>query len=123
MLGSFVLSSGYYDAYFTKAQQVRRLLVEKTNVIFNQFDAIILPNSPGTAFAFGEKTEDPITMYLADIFTVFANLTGLPSISLPLFWHSNGLPFGVQVMTNQFSELSLLQLSSTWMKQYKEKRK
>ncbi|MFM9908729.1 MAG: Asp-tRNA(Asn)/Glu-tRNA(Gln) amidotransferase subunit GatA [Chitinophagaceae bacterium] len=123
MLGSFVLSSGYYDAYFTKAQQVRRLLVEKTNVIFNQFDAIILPNSPGTAFAFGEKTQDPIAMYLADIFTVFANLTGLPSISLPLFWHSNGLPFGVQVMTNQFSELSLLQLSSTWMKQYKEKRK
>ncbi len=122
MLGNFVLSSGYYDAYFTKAQQVRKLLVEKTNLIFSQFDAIILPNSPTTAFPFGDKTQDPISMYLADIFTVFCNLTGLPGISLPLFWHSNGLPFGVQVMTNQFSELSLLQVSNHWMQHYKEER-
>ena len=122
MLGNFVLSSGYYDAYFTKAQQVRKLLVEKTNLIFSRFDAILLPNSPTTAFPFGEKTQDPISMYLADIFTVFCNLTGLPGISLPLFWHSNGLPFGVQVMTNQFSELSLLQVSNHWMQHYKEER-
>jgi aspartyl-tRNA(Asn)/glutamyl-tRNA(Gln) amidotransferase subunit A len=122
MLGNFVLSSGYYDAYFTKAQQVRKLLVEKTNLIFSQFDAILLPNSPSTAFPFGEKTQDTISMYLADIFTVFCNLTGLPGISLPLFWHSNGLPFGVQVMTNQFSELSLLQVSNHWMQHYKEER-
>ena len=122
MLGSFVLSSGYYDAYFTKAQQVRQLLVKKTNLIFSKFDAIILPNSPGTAFPIGEKIKDPIAMYLADIFTVYCNLTGLPGISLPLFWHSNGLPFGVQVMTNQFSELSLLQLSNQWMQSYREKR-
>jgi len=122
MLGSFVLSAGYYDAYFTKAQQVRQLLVKKTNLIFSQFDAIILPNSPDTAFPFGEKSKDPIAMYLADIFTVFCNLTGLPGISLPLFWHSNGIPFGVQVMTYRFSELSLLQLSSQWMQLYKEDR-
>lgn len=123
MLGNFVLSSGYYDAYFTKAQQVRNLLLQKTRVIFNHFDAILLPNSPNTAFPFGEKIEDPISMYLADIFTVFSNLVGVPGISLPLFWHSNGLPFGVQVMTNQFSELSLLQLSNKWMRLYREERK
>lgn len=122
MLGSFVLSAGYYDAYFTRAQQVRQLLVKKTNLIFSQFDAILLPNCPTTAFPFGEKSNDPIAMYLADIFTVFCNLTGLPGISLPLFWHSNGIPFGVQVMTNQFSELSLLQLSNHWMQSYREER-
>lgn len=122
MLGSFVLSSGYYEDYFTKAQQVRQLLAKKTELIFSKFDAIILPNSPGTAFPIGEKIIDPIAMYMADIFTVYSNLTGLPGISLPLFWHSNGLPFGVQVMTNQFSELSLLQLSNHWMQSYREKR-
>ncbi|MBC7848986.1 MAG: Asp-tRNA(Asn)/Glu-tRNA(Gln) amidotransferase subunit GatA [Chitinophagaceae bacterium] len=122
MLGSFVLSSGYYDAYFTKAQQVRKLLVEKTNLIFSEFDAIILPNAPTTAFPLGEKTDDPIAMYLADIFTVFCNLVGLPGISLPLFWHRNGLPYGVQVMTNRFSELYLLQLSNQWMQLYREER-
>lgn len=120
MLGNFVLSSGYYDAYFTKAQQVRQLLLKKVNLIFSRFDIILLPNSPGTAFSFGEKLKNPISMYLADIFTVFCNLTGLPGISLPLFWHSNGLPFGVQVMTNQFSELSLLQVSDQWMHLYRE---
>jgi aspartyl-tRNA(Asn)/glutamyl-tRNA(Gln) amidotransferase subunit A len=122
MLGSFVLSAGYYDAYFTKAQQVRQLLAKKTDLIFSRFDAILLPNYPGTAFTFGEKSDDPIEMYLADIFTVFCNLTGLPGISLPLFWHSNGIPFGVQVMTNRFSELSLLQLSNQWMLSYREER-
>jgi aspartyl-tRNA(Asn)/glutamyl-tRNA(Gln) amidotransferase subunit A len=120
MLGSFVLSAGFYDAYFTRAQQVRQLLVDKTNLIFKDFDAILLPNAPTTAWSFGEKSSDPIAMYLADIFTVFCNLTGLPGISLPLFWHNNGLPFGVQLMTNRFSELSLLKISELWMKQYKE---
>jgi len=119
LLGTFVLSAGYYDAYFTKAQQVRRLLVEKTNLIFNNFDVIILPTVPGTAFSLGEKINDPISMYLADIFTVFSSLTGLPAVSIPLFWHNNGLPFGVQAMTNRFCELSLLQLSHQWMVKYK----
>ena len=119
MLGTFVLSAGYFDAYFTKAQQVRQLLVEKTDMVFNEFDVLILPTSPTTAFSAGEKTDDPIAMYLADIFTVFSNLTGLPGISIPLFWHSNGLPFGVQAMTNRFCELSLLQLSHKWMQLYR----
>jgi aspartyl-tRNA(Asn)/glutamyl-tRNA(Gln) amidotransferase subunit A len=119
MLGTFVLSAGYYDAYFTKAQQVRQLLVNKTNLVFNQFDALILPTAPSTAFKIGEKMEDPIAMYLADIFTVFSNLTGIPGISIPLFWHSNGMPYGLQIMTNRFCELSLLQLSHQWMQRYR----
>lgn len=120
MLGTFVLSAGYYDAYFTKAQQVRKLLVEKTALIFNEFDLLLSPTVPSPAFRLGEKLADPLEMYAADIFTVFSNLTGLPSISLPLFWHSNGLPYGVQIMTDRFCELSLLDLSSQWMHQFKE---
>ena len=119
MLGTFVLSAGYYDAYFSKAQQVRRLLVDKTKAVFADFDALILPTSPTTAFSFGEKTQDPIAMYLADIYTVFANLTGLPGISIPLFKHSNGMPFGLQVMTSKADELTLLQLSAYLMQHYK----
>jgi aspartyl-tRNA(Asn)/glutamyl-tRNA(Gln) amidotransferase subunit A len=119
MLGTFVLSAGYYDAYFTKAQQVRKLLVEKTNLIFKDFDFLIFPTSPSTAFKLGEKLSDPVEMYAADIFTVYSNLTGVPSISLPLFWHNNGLPYGVQIMSNRFSEISLLDLSDKWMQQFK----
>jgi aspartyl-tRNA(Asn)/glutamyl-tRNA(Gln) amidotransferase subunit A len=119
MLGTFVLSAGYYDAYFSKAQKVRRMLTDKTNDIFQHYDAIILPTCPSTAFAIGDKSDDPIAMYLADIYTVFANLTGLPGISLPIFKHSNGMPFGLQVITNKLSEVTLLQLSSIIMKQYK----
>ena len=119
LLGTFVLSSGYYDAYFSKAQQVRKLLVDKTVSVFTDYDAIILPTSPTTAFEIGEKTADPIAMYLADIYTVFANLTGIPGISLPLFRHSNGLPFGLQVLTNKMDELTLFALSDLLMKQYK----
>lgn len=119
MLGTFVLSSGYYDAYFSKAQQVRRLLVNRTEAVFAEFDALIMPVSPGTAFSFGDKSNDPVAMYLADIFTVFANLTGIPGISLPLFKHSNGMPFGIQVMTKKADELTLLQVSDWLMKNHK----
>ncbi|MBL0357619.1 MAG: Asp-tRNA(Asn)/Glu-tRNA(Gln) amidotransferase subunit GatA [Chitinophagaceae bacterium] len=119
MLGTFVLSAGYYDAYFSKAQQVRRLLVNKVNEIFKDFDALILPTAPTTAFTIGEKKDDPIAMYIADIYTVFANLTGVPGISLPLYKHSNGMPFGLQVMTNKFTETTLLQLSGLLMQHYK----
>ena len=114
-----MLSAGYYDAYFTKAQQVRKLLVDRTNLIFNDFDVILLPTSPTTAFKIGEKMDDPIAMYLADIYTVYANLTGIPGISIPLFTHTNGMPFGVQAMTNRFKELSLLRFSHLMMQQYK----
>jgi aspartyl-tRNA(Asn)/glutamyl-tRNA(Gln) amidotransferase subunit A len=115
MLGTFVLSTGYYDAYFAKAQKVRRKLVEKTDLVFSEFDFILMPTSPSVAFKTGEKTNDPIAMYLADIYTVFANLTGIPGISLPLFKHSNGMPFGIQLMAKQFNELSLLQASQQLM--------
>ena len=119
LLGTFVLSAGYYDAYFTRAQQVRKLLTERTELIFNDFDVIILPTAPTTAFLIGEKTKDPISMYLADIYTVYANLTGIPGISLPLFRHTNGMPFGIQAMTNRFKELYLLEFSHRLMQQYK----
>jgi aspartyl-tRNA(Asn)/glutamyl-tRNA(Gln) amidotransferase subunit A len=117
LLGTFVLSAGYYDAYFTRAQQVRKLLIERTDLIFKDFDIILLPTSPSTAFRIGEKTSDPIAMYLADIYTVYANLTGIPGISVPLFTHTNGMPFGVQAMTNRFKELTLLQFSHLMMQQ------
>lgn len=120
MLGTFVLSSGYYDAYYSKAQKVRRLLSDQMELIFKEFDAVILPTVPSTAFSLGQNNHDPIAMYMADIFTVLANLTGLPAISIPVFWHSNGLPFGLQVMTNRFQELSLLQLSHKWLSEYRE---
>jgi len=118
MLGTFVLSTGYFDAYFTKAQQVRMLLKEKTHQVFEDYDFIILPTSPSTAFKIGEKSNDPIEMYLADIYTVMSNLVGIPAISLPLFKHSNQMPFGLQIMANNFHELSLLQASDLLMHKY-----
>ncbi len=112
MLGTFVLSTGYYDAYYTRAQQIRRRIQEQTELIFKDFDIILLPTTPAPAFKFGEKSHDAVEMFLADLFTVFANLAGIPAISIPLFRHSNGMPFGIQAMTNQFEELSLLQFSN-----------
>ncbi len=115
MLGTFVLSSGYYDAYYSKAQQVRKKLAETVTRIFEKYDAIVLPNSPTTAFAIGQNEKDPIATYLADIFTVFANLTGVPAISIPLYQHSNGMPFGLQIITKKQDEQTLLQLSDILM--------
>jgi aspartyl-tRNA(Asn)/glutamyl-tRNA(Gln) amidotransferase subunit A len=111
MLGTFVLSEGYYDAYVTQAQKVRQILLDEIKEIFKQVDAVILPVSPTTAFKIGEKNSDPIEMFLADIYTVFANLTGIPAISIPLFKHSNGMPFGVQLMASHFNELNLIDFS------------
>jgi aspartyl-tRNA(Asn)/glutamyl-tRNA(Gln) amidotransferase subunit A len=120
MLGTFVLSEGYYDAYYTKAQQVRKLLVNQTEKIFKNFDAIIIPTVPTTAFSIGCMEKDPIAVYLADIYTVFANLTGIPAISLPLFKHNNNMPFGVQIMANKDKEVPLLHISERILKKYKE---
>jgi len=103
MAGTFVLSHGYYDAYYTKAQKVRRVLTDKTEAIFAEYDFILFPTTPSTAFDI-DGVKDPIQMYLQDIFTVHANLTGHPAISLPLGKHSNGLPFGIQVMAKKFDE-------------------
>ena len=119
MLGTFVLSTGYYDAYFSKAQKIRRLLSERINEIFQDYDAVLLPVSPTTAFSFGETDKDPLSVYLADIYTVFANLTGIPAIALPLFSHSNNMPFGVQVLCNSAQELTLLTLSDMLMNRKK----
>ncbi len=118
MLGTFVLSTGYYDAYFSKAQKIRTLLVKKMTAIFRDADAILMPTSPETAFHIGHNEKDPIAMYLADIYTVLANLTGLPGISLPLFSHSNNMPFGLQVMTNKEDELTLLNISGELLNKY-----
>ena len=115
LLGTFVLSTGYYDAYFTKAQQVRRQLQIETDLIFNKFDFIIAPNSPSVAYKLNDKNQDPVSMYMGDIFTVFANLTGVPSISLPIFKHTSNLPFGLQVMANRYNEVSLLLFSHKLM--------
>lgn len=112
MLGTFVLSHGYYDAYYTKGQKVRRVIQNKTNAIFADHDFVIMPTTPSTAFEIGKNVDDPITMYLQDIFTVQANLSGNPAISLPLGQHSNGLPFGIQVMGNHFDEGNLLAFSN-----------
>lgn len=111
MLGTFVLSTGYFDAYFTKAQQARQYLHKRTQLIFNDFDIIILPTSPTTAFRFGEKSQDAVSMFLSDIFTVYANLTGIPGISFPVGRHSNGMPFGIMGMSNQKDEVTLLQFA------------
>lgn len=107
MAGTFVLSHGYYDAYYTKGMKVRRVLKDKTKAIFSQYDFLLLPTTPDTAFEAGSLT-DPIQMYLQDIFTVHANLTGNPAISIPLGNHSNGLPFGIQVMADDFKDQELL---------------
>ncbi len=113
MLGTFVLSAGYYDAYYSKAQQIRNLLIKEVDKIFSVFDGLIMPVSPTTAFKIGVNTKDPIAVYLADIYTVFANITGVPAIALPLFSHSNNMPFGIQVLCNKKQELLLLQISET----------
>lgn len=115
MTGTFVLSHGYYDAYYTKGQKVRRVIQNKTKEIFNDYDFVILPTTPSTAFEIGKNADDPITMYLQDIFTVQANLAGNPAISLPLGKHSNGLPFGIQVMADHLDEENLLAFANFMM--------
>ena len=117
MLGNFVLSSGYYDAYFTKAQKVRRLIAQKTFQMLEKNDALLFPTTPTTAFNIGE-IEDPIAMYLQDIFTVHANIVGLPAISLPIGKHSNSLPFGIQLMSRKFKENQLFELSKFLMQNH-----
>ena len=111
MLGTFVLSAGYHDAYFTKAQKIRRLIKNKTDEMFDQYDFVISPTTPHTPFKIGQKYKDPTVMYLEDIFTVQANLAGNPAISLPLGKHSNGLPIGLHLMADNFKEADLISFS------------
>jgi aspartyl-tRNA(Asn)/glutamyl-tRNA(Gln) amidotransferase subunit A len=112
MLGTFVLSAGYYDAYYAKAQKVRRLIKEKTKAIFENNDFILMPTAPNVAFKIGQKTKDPIEMYLEDIYTVQANLCGMPCISVPLGKNEENLPFGIQVMANDFEETHIFNFAT-----------
>jgi aspartyl-tRNA(Asn)/glutamyl-tRNA(Gln) amidotransferase subunit A len=114
MAGTFVLSHGYYDAYYTKGMKVRRVLKDKTKEIFANYAFLLLPTTPATAFESG-AVNDPIQMYLQDIFTVHANLTGNPAISLPIGQHSNGLPFGIQVMADDFNDEALINFAQILM--------
>ncbi|MEN0053170.1 MAG: Asp-tRNA(Asn)/Glu-tRNA(Gln) amidotransferase subunit GatA [Mucilaginibacter sp.] len=115
MLGTFVLSAGYYDAYYAKAQKVRRLIQEKTDQILKEYDFILVPTAPEPAFKIGTQEKDPIVMYLSDIFTVQASLTGVPAISLPVGNNSQGLPLGLQLLTKHFNEQELLNFSKYFL--------
>lgn len=115
LLGTFVLSAGYYDAYYQKAQQVRRLIREKMEQMLVDFDVVLSPVAPTPPFKIGENLEDPLVMYMADIFTVLASLTGIPAIAIPLGNNTAGLPLSLQLMTKHFKEQELLSLSHTFL--------
>ena len=110
ILGTYVLSAGYYDAYYLKAQRVRTLLTRDFDTAFKQVDAIVTPTTPTPAFKLGEKTDDPLAMYLADIYTVTADLAGVPGISVPCGQSRDGLPIGLQILGRHFDEATLIRL-------------
>ena len=114
ILGTYVLSSGYYDAYYKKAQQVRTLVIEKFNEVFKNYDLILTPTAPTTAFEVGTKSNNPLEMYLADICTVSVNIAGLPAISVPCGVDSKGLPIGVQLIGKHFGEETLYRAAYTY---------
>ncbi len=117
MLGTFVLSADYYDAYFTKAQKARQLIKEATEKILEQFDFIIIPTTPTTAFKLGQHQGNPLEMYMADLFTVQASVTGIPAISIPAGNDSNNLPIGLQIMSGAFEENKLFAISKYLLKE------
>lgn len=112
MLGTYVLSAGYYDEYYKKSQKVRRLILNDFNKAFTEVDYIITPTTPTSAFKIGEKINDPLSMYLSDIFTASVNLAGIPAISIPAGFDNNGLPFGIQFIGRKFDESGLLKICS-----------
>jgi len=111
MIGTYVLSSGYYDAYYLKAQKVRRLIKKDFDDAYGKVDAILTPSTPSSAFKIGEKTNDPLSMYLNDIFTVPVNLAGLPGISIPAGVDKNGYPLGLQIIGKPFDEQTILNIA------------
>jgi len=117
MLGTYALSAGYYDAYYKKALQVRTLIQRDFTDAFTKCDIILTPTSPTAAFRSGEKVEDPLVMYLSDVFTISANLAGLPGISLPCGFNSKGLPIGLQLIGKAFDEQTLLRVTQTYQSQ------
>lgn len=116
MLGTFVLSAGYYDAYYAKAQKIRKLIKEETDRLLQDYNFIVLPTVPEAAFELGKTEKDPVATYLADIYTVQASLAGIPAISLPMGTNTLGLPLGIQVLGNRFAEPELLNFSKYSLK-------
>ncbi len=114
MLGTYALSSGYYDAYYLKAQKVRTLIKKDFDEVFKTYDVILTPTSPTTAFKFGEKMDDPLTMYLSDVFTVNCNLAGIPGISIPCGFNSSGMPIGLQLLAKPFNEEMIFRVAYTF---------
>ena len=120
LIGAYVLSHGYYDAYYIRAQKLRRLIAQDFTAAFKQCDVIMGPTSPSTAFKIGEKSGDPVQMYLSDIYTIAVNLAGLPGMSIPCGFDNGGLPVGLQIIGNYFSEARMLniahqyQLATDW---------
>ena len=114
MLGTYVLSSGYYDAYYLKAQKVRRLIKKDFDEAFAQCDVVLGPTTPSPAFRFGEKTADPLEMYLSDIYTISVNLAALPGMSLPCGMTETGLPVGLQLIAKPFDEETMLRVAHAY---------
>ena len=114
MLGTYALSSGYYDAYYLRGQKVRTLIKNDLDEVFKDCDVIMTPTSPTVAFKVGEKISDPLSMYLSDIYTIPANLAGIPAISIPCGFSKSGLPIGLQLMGKAFDEEMLLRVSYTY---------
>jgi aspartyl-tRNA(Asn)/glutamyl-tRNA(Gln) amidotransferase subunit A len=114
ILGTFVLSHGYYDAYYLRALKVRTLIKQDFDNVFDEFDCIVTPISPTPAFKIGEKIEDPLKMYLSDIYTISANLAGIPAISIPCGFTKKGLPVGLQILAKPFAEDMLLRVAYTY---------
>jgi aspartyl-tRNA(Asn)/glutamyl-tRNA(Gln) amidotransferase subunit A len=117
MLGTYVLSAGYYDAYYLKAQQVRTLIRRDYEHAFEQVDVVAMPTSPTPAFRIGERVSDPLQMYLADVFTVSANLAGLPAVSVPCGFTGTGLPIGLQLTGRMFDEVTMLRVAHAYEQQ------
>jgi aspartyl-tRNA(Asn)/glutamyl-tRNA(Gln) amidotransferase subunit A len=112
LIGTYVLSAGYYDAYYLKAQKVRRRIADDFTAAFREVDALLTPTAPSAAFGLGERTDDPVSMYLNDVFTVTTNLAGLPGISLPAGLSSEGLPLGLQLIGRALDEGTLFSLAA-----------
>jgi len=118
MIGTYALSSGYYDAYYRRAMQVRTLIKKDYEQVFERVDALVTPVSPTPPFKIGEKTDDPLAMYLSDIFTVTANLAGIPALSIPCAFTADGLPIGLQLHANQFQEATVLRIAEAYARAY-----
>jgi aspartyl-tRNA(Asn)/glutamyl-tRNA(Gln) amidotransferase subunit A len=118
MIGTYALSSGYYDAYYGRAMKVRTLIKRDYDRAFETVDALLSPVSPTPAFKIGEKVSDPLSMYLSDIYTVTANLAGIPALSVPCGFTKAGLPIGLQIIANQFQEGTLLRLADAYSKAF-----